>query len=388
MPAGTRDYYETLGVERSATADEIKKAFRRKARELHPDVNKAPDAEDRFKEVNEAYDVLSDPQKRQQYDTFGSVGGRAPGGAGGAGGYQYVDLNDLFGGGASGGFDMGDLFSAFFGGATGGGTRGVRLEGRDMAMSLKITLEEAARGVDKEVVLDRLAPCDVCGGSGAAEGSTATTCPDCNGSGQRVTVRRTFLGNMQTVGPCERCGSTGKIIENPCDECQGSGRVPDRQHVTVSVPAGIADGQQVRLRGMGEAGIRGAAAGDLLVTVRVKAHDHLHREGNDLHCKATISITQAALGVDLTVPGLLEDEQVKIPAGTQHGDIVRLKNHGMPRIGGGGSRGDLIVHVGIEVPKKLNKRQKELMRELAGEFGDDTRAERSKLDKLKDWLKG
>jgi molecular chaperone DnaJ len=198
VPARTHDYYQTLGVERSATADEIKKAFRRKAKELHPDVNREPDAEDRFKEVNEAYDVLSDSSKRQQYDTFGSVGGRQ-GSGGGYGG--YVDLNDLFGGGSGvGGFDMGDLFSAFFGGVSGGG-RGVRLEGRDMAMSLTITLEEAATGVDKEIVLDRLAPCDVCGGSGAAEGSAAITCPDCKGSGQRVTVRKTFIGQMQTVVP-------------------------------------------------------------------------------------------------------------------------------------------------------------------------------------------
>lgn len=388
MPAGTRDYYETLGVERSASADEIKKAFRRKARELHPDVNKASDAEDRFKEINEAYDVLSDPAKKQQYDTYGSVGNRGGGPGGGPGGYQYVDLNDLFGGGGSaGGFDMGDLFSAFFGGVQ-GARRGVRLEGRDMAMTIAITLEEAARGVEKEVVVDRLAPCDVCGGSGAAENSSAVTCPDCQGTGHKVNVRRTFLGDMQTVGPCERCGSTGKTIENPCEECQGSGRVPDRQHVTVSVPAGINDGQQIRLRGMGEAGIRGADAGDLIISVRVKEHELLHREGNDLHCRSTVSITQAALGADLTICGLLEDNEVHIPAGTQHGDTVRLKSRGMPRIGGGGSRGDLIVHVAVNVPKKLTKRQKELLTELSTEFGDATSAEKSGLEKLKDWLRG
>jgi len=386
LPAGTRDYYQTLGVERSASSDEIKKAFRRKARELHPDVNKATDAEDRFKEINEAYDVLSDPAKKQQYDTYGSVGNRAPGGGGG--GYQYVDLNDLFGGGASGGFDMGDLFSAFFGGVSGGGGRGARLEGRDMAMTVTITLEEAARGAEKEIVLDRLAPCDVCGGSGAAPGSSVVTCPECQGSGQKVSVRRTFLGNMQTVGPCERCGATGQIVEEPCEECQGSGRVPDRQHVNVSIPAGINDGQQIRLRGMGEAGIRGAAAGDLIIGVRIKEHEHLHREGNDLHCKATVTITQAALGAELKACGLLEDNEVHVPAGTQHGDTVRLKGRGMPRVGGGGSRGDLIVHVGVEVPKKLSKRQKELLTELADEFGDAKRAEKSGFEKLKDWLRG
>ena len=385
MPAGTRDYYQALGVERSASAEEIKKAFRRKARELHPDVNKAPDAEERFKEVNEAYDVLSDPQKRQQYDTYGSVG-RGPGGPGGGGGYQYVDLNDLFGGG-SGGFDMGDLFSAFFGGVA-GAQRGARLEGRNMAMSVSVTLKEAGTGADKEIILDRLAPCDVCGGSGAAVGSSVVTCPDCNGTGQRVSVRRTFIGNMQTVGPCERCGSTGQIVQQPCEECQGSGRVPDRQHVHVTIPAGIRDGQQIRLRGMGEAGIRGAAAGDLIVTIHVKPDDFLHREGDDLHCRASVTITQAALGAELNVCGLLEDNEVHVPAGSQHGDTVRLKHRGMPRVGGGGSRGDLIVHLGVEVPKKLSKRQKELLQELAGELGDQTRADRTPLEKLKDWLRG
>ncbi|TLM98776.1 MAG: molecular chaperone DnaJ, partial [Actinobacteria bacterium] len=186
MPAGTKDYYAVLGVDKSATADQIKKAFRHKARELHPDVNKAADAEERFKEVNEAYDVLSDADKRRQYDTFGTVGRGAGGPAGGPGGYQYVDLNDLFGGG--GGFDMGDLFSAFFGGVTGASRGGVRLEGRDMAMQIAVTLEEAAQGASKEIVLDRLAPCDVCGGSGAAPGSNVITCPDCSGTGQKVTT--------------------------------------------------------------------------------------------------------------------------------------------------------------------------------------------------------
>jgi molecular chaperone DnaJ len=387
VPTGTRDYYQTLGVERTASADEIKKAFRRKARELHPDVNRAADAEERFKEVNAAYDVLSDTAKRQQYDTFGSVGPRAGNGGGYGGG--YVDLNDLFGGGAggAGGFDMGDLFSAFFGGVSGAG-RGVRLEGRDMAMAITVTLEEAARGAEKEIVLDRLATCDVCEGTGAAEGSNVVTCSDCNGSGQRVQVRRTFIGQMQTVGPCDTCGSTGRVVEQPCEECQGSGRVPDRQHVNVSIPAGINDGQQIRLRGMGEAGIRGAAAGDLIVSVRIAPHDFIHREGNDLHCKSNVSITQAALGAELSVCGLLEDNEVKIPAGTQHGDTVRLKGRGMPRMGGGGSRGDLIVHVGVEVPKKLSKRQKELLRELGEELGDAKAADKSTLEKLKDWLRG
>lgn len=379
MPAGTKDYYATLGVERTASAEEIKRAFRRKARELHPDVNKAPDAEERFKEVNEAYDVLSDPGKREQYDRFGTVGR----GAAGPGGGGYVDLNDLFGGG--GGFDMNDIFSAFFGGVAGGGR--MRREGRDMAMRLVITLEEAATGVVKDIVIDRLATCDVCDGAGSATAGGVVTCPDCHGTGQRVMERRTFIGVMQTAAPCERCGASGQVLENPCEECQGSGRVPDREHVSVTIPAGIRDGQQIRLRGLGEAGVRNAAAGDLIVNVHVAPHEYLHREGDDLHCKATVSITQAALGAQMQVCGLLDDTTIEVPAGTQHGDTVRVKGAGMPRWGGSG-HGDLHVHVGVEVPRKLSKRQKELLRELSDELGDGTREERSPLEKLKDWLRG
>lgn len=384
MPATTDDFYTILGVERTAGADEIKRAFRRKARELHPDVNPAPDAEERFKELNQAYDVLSDADKRDQYDRFGSVGRGPANGAGG--GYQYVDFGDIFGGGGGGGFDMGDLFSAFFGGV-GGGRGGVRLEGRDMSTTVHISLEEAATGVTKEIVVDRLATCDVCGGTGAEEDSDVTTCPDCGGTGQRVAVRRTFIGAMQTAVPCERCGATGKIVEHPCDECQGSGRVPDRQHVNVDIPAGIHHGQQIRLSGLGEAGIRGADSGDLLVTVRVASHEFLHREGDDLHCRSTISITQAALGAEIVVPGLLDDEHISVPAGSHEGDTVRLKGHGVIRRGTT-SRGDLYVHLAIAVPKKLTKRQRELLEELAGEFGDSVSGEKGALQRLKDWLKG
>ncbi|NTU70209.1 MAG: molecular chaperone DnaJ [Coriobacteriia bacterium] len=378
MPAGTQNYYELLGVEKTATPEEIKKAFRRKARELHPDVNSAPDAEDRFKEVNEAYDVLSDTGKREQYDRFGRVGGPA---GGGPGGYQYADFGDLFGGG---GLNMEDLFSAFFGGVRGGTTR---LEGRDMAMQIVVTLVEAATGVEKEVVLDRLASCDVCGGSGSADDSGVTTCPDCGGMGQRREQRKTFLGTMQTVVPCERCGATGHVVENPCEECQGSGRVPDRQHVMVNVPAGIRDGQQIRLRGMGEAGIRGAAAGDLLIGVRVAEDEYLHRDGDDLHCRASVTIAQAALGVDLAVHGILEENTVKVPAGSQNADVVRVKGLGMPRLNRS-DRGDLFVHIGVEIPRKLTKRQRELLEEFAKESGEQTAEYKSPVQKLKDWLHG
>lgn len=256
-----------------------------------------------------------------------------------------------------------------------------------MATSIVITLKEAATGVDKELAVNRLATCEVCGGSGAPEGASPVTCPDCHGTGQQVHMRKTFIGTMQTSVPCERCGSTGTIIENPCDECQGSGRVPDRQKVTVHIPAGIADGQQVRLRGMGEAGVRNAASGDLLVSVRIAPDEYLHREGDDLHCQATISVAQAALGAQMQGCGLLEDNTIEVPAGTQHGDVIKLKSKGMPRWGRS-DRGDLFVHIAVAVPKRLSKRQRELFEELARESGDSVAEHKTTVNRLKDWLRG
>lgn len=373
MSTPTKDYYAVLGVSKEASESEIKKAFRARARETHPDVNKAHDAEEQFKAVNEAYDVLSDPQKRQMYDTYGTADPRAAGGGG------YGDVGDIFAG-----FGMEDLFSVFFGGGGFGGQR-VRMEGRDIAVSVAVTLEEAATGVEKEVVLNRLVPCEECSATGSADGSGSTTCSVCNGTGQKQTYRRTILGTISTATPCDTCHGTGSVIENPCPECQGQGRVPDREHVKVSVPAGIRDGMQLRLRGLGEAGVRGAAAGDLIVTVRVKPHEYLHREGDDLHCRATISLAQAALGADLTVCGIGEDNEVSVPAGSQHGDTVRVRGKGMPHVRGTG-HGDLIVHLAIDVPKKLTKRQRELLTELGESLGDPEK--RSPMQKLRDWLNG
>ena len=374
MSAPTKDYYATLGVSKDASEAEIKKAFRARARETHPDVNQAHDAEEQFKAINEAYDVLSDPQKRQMYDTYGTADPRA--GGGGVG-----DMGDIFAG-----IGMEDLFSVFFGGGGGfGGGQRVRMEGRDIAASVTITLEEAATGVDKEIVLNRMVPCEECTSTGSADDSGSSACPECGGSGQKQTYRRTFLGTMSTVAPCDRCHGSGQVIANPCPECQGQGRVPDREHVTITVPAGMRDGMQLRLRGVGEAGIRGATAGDLLVTVRVKPHEYLHREGDDLHCRATISIAQAALGADLTVCGIGDDNEISVPAGSQHGDTVRVRGKGMPHVRGNG-HGDLMVHLAIDVPKKLNKRQRELLTELGDLLGDPEK--RSPMQKLREWLTG
>jgi molecular chaperone DnaJ len=372
----TADYYEVLGVTRQATDSEIKKAFYKKARTLHPDVNKAPDAEERFKELNEAYDVLSDANKRSQYDRFGKVA------SGGGGGYQYVDIGDLFGGG----FGMGDLFSTFFGGAA-QGRAAVRKEGRDMGVGLRLTLEEVATGTKKEIVYDRLAPCETCGGTGLGENGSFVDCSHCNGTGRVVSVQHTFLGDMQTQSVCNVCGGTGKTIENPCPECDGQGRLPDRQHISIDVPHGIRDGQQLRLKGFGEAGIHGADAGDLIVTVRIDQHSRLLREGDNLHTRVEISITQAALGATVSVDGIMPREkvEVRIPVGCQNDQMVRVRGKGL-RVFKKESRGDLFVHVTVVVPRSLTKRQQELLEELAAEFGDDVSGKKTVSQRIKEVL--
>ena len=374
-----KDLYEVLGVSREATEDEIKKAFRRRARELHPDVNKAPDAEDQFKELNEAYDVLSDAQKRAQYDRFGTVPGAA-GGGNPYGGGGYVDFEDLFGGG----FGMGDIFSSFFGGQATGRTP-MRKEGRDMGVGLRLTLEEVAAGAKKEIVYDRLAPCPDCEGSGLGPDGREITCPDCHGQGRVVTIQHTFLGDMQTATTCKTCGGTGHTIENPCPECEGQGRVPDRQRVTVEVPVGIRDAQQLRLSGFGEAGMHGARPGDLIVTCRIQPHEFFERDGDNLHARANVSIVQATLGAEIEIDGIFEDEkvQVRIPEGCQNEQVVRVKGFGMPKFRSE-SRGDMYVHVNVVVPKKVTKKQRELLEKLAEELGEDVADERTPLQKLRD----
>ena len=375
-----KDLYEILGVSKDASDAEIKKAFRRRARELHPDVNKAADAEDQFKELNEAYDVLSDPNKRAQYDRFGTIPGAAGGGYGGGSG--YVDFDDLFGGGFGG---MGDIFSSFFGGQGGQGGRPARKEGRDMGVGLRITLEEVARGVEKEIVYDRLAPCPDCKGTGLGENGKVVTCPECGGKGRVVSVQRTFLGDMQTATTCKKCNGTGSSIENPCPECEGQGRVPDRQRVTVKVPAGIRDGQQLRVGGFGEAGIQGAQAGDLIVTCRVQPHEFFERDGDDLHGRANVSFIQAILGAEIGIDGIMPDEkvQVRIPAGCQNEQVVRVKGFGMPRLKSD-IRGNMYVHVNVVIPEKITKKQRELLEKLADEMGEEVAAPRSPLQKLRD----
>jgi molecular chaperone DnaJ len=367
----TTDHYEVLGVSRDASADDIKKAFRGRARDVHPDTSDHEDAEERFKRLNEAYEVLSDPEKRAMYDRFGTADPRQAG-------YGAGNVGDFFGGGSG----MEDLFSVFFDGMTGGAGRAVRREGRDMAAQVVVTLLQAADGTTTQVRYTRTAPCSECAGSGAGPGGEAKTCPDCQGSGQVSTVRRTILGSFQSLHACIRCGATGTIVDPPCPVCGGAGRTARSETVDVVVPAGIQDGTRLRVETMGEAGLRGAAPGDLIVTVRVQQHEYLHREGDDLHARANVPMALAAIGGEIKVAGLRGDVVVKVPGGTQNGHTLVAKGEGMPRRGSG--TGDLVVHANIVVPKRLTKDQRKLLEELSESLGDHR--DPSTLERLRDWL--
>lgn len=374
-----RDYYEVLGVDRDADQRTIKRAFLKKARKVHPDVSDAPDAEERFKELNEAYSVLSDEQKRANYDRYGTAEG--PMGSG------YVDFSDIFGG-----MGMDDIFSSFFGGgAAGGGARGrqVRRQGRDMAISMSVTLEEAALGCTKTISYDRLAPCEDCHGTGSPEGISEKPCPRCHGTGFVTTVQRSIFGQVQSSSPCPDCGGEGTVLEQPCEMCDGQGRTPTHEKVDVKIPAGISSGRQLRVRGYGEAGYRGAASGDLIVSVSVEPHERFERTGDDLLCTLEISMVQAALGCTIEVSGIMPDERIvfTIPAGTQYGDTVAVDGLGMPRMGGGGARGRALGRVKVVIPQRLTGEQRELLMKYAKAAGESvSEGKRSVGEKIRDAL--
>lgn len=355
--ADKRDYYEVLGISKGASDDEIKKAYRKLAKQYHPDLN--PDnaeAEAKFKEANEAYEVLSDPDKKQRYDAYGHAGvdPNFGAGAGGFGGF----------GGFDGGIDLGDLFGGIFGGGFGGNTRrnpNAPQRGSNVEASITIDFVEAAKGCKKTVDVPRIEVCDSCSGSGAAAGSSTQTCPECNGRGQVNTVRRTLLGNMQVSQPCSRCGGKGTIIPNPCTKCRGTGRVRRTKKIEVDIPAGIDDGQTLNVRGQGNKGSNGGPAGDLRVGVYVRKHPEFEREGTTVWFTTHISFAQAALGCNIVVPTLDGDVMVEIHAGIQSGEVMKLRERGIPSINGRG-RGDQLVKIIVDTPKKLNDKQKELLR--------------------------
>ncbi len=375
-----RDYYEVLGVEKGASEDELKKAFRRKAKEFHPDLNKDnPEAEGKFKEVNEAYEVLSDPEKRSRYDQFGHAGvDPSAGGAGGAGG---------FGGfGGFGGIDMEDIFGSIFGGGFGGGrARQNRPEkGRTIQQSVTITFEEAAFGTEKTIRVIRMENCDECGGNGAKKGTQPETCPTCRGTGQV----RMSMGFMSTARTCDTCRGTGKIIKEPCSKCQGYGQVRRDRTIDVKIPAGIADGQAISIRGEGDHGKRGGPAGDIILEIHVKEHPLFQRRGDDVICHMPITFAEAALGAEMEVPTLDGNVRYTVPEGTQTGSVFRLREKGVPHINGRG-RGDQLVYVQIEVPKNLSAPQKELLKQFADATGMKNYKNKQKFaDKIRNYLGG
>ena len=374
--ADKRDYYEVLGVSKGASDDEIKKAYKKQARKYHPDLN--PDnkeAEEKFKEVNEAYEVLSDSTKKARYDQYGHAGVDPNFGAGG------------FGGGFDGNFDFGDLgdiFGSFFGGGFGGGGRrsnpNAPQRGESIRLSLAITFEEAAFGCEKDVTVERMEQCGTCHGNGCAPGTTPEVCPDCHGSGQVQVRRQTPMGVFATTSPCGRCGGKGKIIHQPCTDCKGSGSVRKRKTIKASIPAGIDNGQTISIRGQGHAGKNGGPAGDLLITITVKPHELFRREGTSILCDAPITFAQAVLGAELEIPTIDGKVKYDLPEGTQTGTTFRLKGKGIPSINGRG-RGDQYVTVYIETPKNLNKEQKEALKKFAEAVGDTNYEERRKFFK-------
>ena len=363
-----RDYYEVLGVSKGASEDELKKAYRRLAKKYHPDLNHGDKAaEASFKEVNEAYEVLSDKDKRARYDQFGHAGvdpnfNPNGGGFGGFGG--FTDMGDI---------DLGDLFGSFFGGGFGGGggsRRNAPQKGETVRAGVTITFEEAAFGCEKEVTVSRTEQCDVCKGTGCAPGTTAEICPDCHGSGT-VRIQRGGGGfSFSTTTSCPKCRGTGKIIHQPCKTCGGGGTVRKQKKLAVTIPAGIDDGQAVSLRGQGGAGRNGGPAGDLLIGVTVKPHPIFRREGTSVYMDQPVSFVQAALGAELEIPTL--DGKVKwtLPEGTQPGTTFRLNGKGIPGLGGRG-RGNQYVTVKVQVPTNLNKEQKEALRAFAAAMGEE-----------------
>jgi molecular chaperone DnaJ len=373
-----RDYYEVLGLAKGASPEEIKKAYRQMARKYHPDVNKEPDAEDRFKEVNEAYEILADEQKRTMYDRFGHAG---VGGAGGFGGFQdFGGFRDPF-----------EIFEEVFGGLGGFGRsrrqRGGPRRGADLRYEMTLEFEEAVFGLEKEIEVPRQETCNTCNGSGVEPGTSPIRCPECNGTGE---IRRQ-TGFFINIGTCPRCQGRGEIITSPCRECRGQGRIVKTRRLSVRVPAGVDNGTQIRLSGEGESGTMGGPPGNLYVVIRVKPHVYFRRNEDTIHLELAINITQAALGDEVEVPTLDGKEMMTIPAGTQTGDTIRLRAKGVPRLRRDGSnmgRGDQIVTLQVRTPTNLTKEQRHLLLELGKTLDREVipQKEKSFFDRIRDAL--
>lgn len=363
--ADKRDYYEVLGVDKNAGEDEIKKAYRKLAKQYHPDLNPGnAEAEAKFKEISEAWEVLSDPEKKSRYDQFGFAGvdpnyGAGQPGAGSYGGYGGFDV------------DIGDIFSSFFGGGFGGGasSRNAPRRGDDIERSMTITFEEAVFGCSKDITVSRVEKCAECGGSGAAKGTSAETCQTCRGSGQVRQTRRTALGSFTSTAPCSACNGRGKVIKTPCKNCGGNGFARKNRTITVQIPAGIDDGRTIILRGQGNHGANGGPAGDLHVHIRVTRHEIFERDGANLLCTVPVTFSQAALGAEIEIPSLEGPMKFTIPDGIQSGTVLKIRNKGITIVNTK-NRGDYLLTVIVETPKNLNSKQKELLREL-GKITDE-----------------
>ena len=366
--ADKRDYYEVLGVDKSAGASEIKKAYYKLAKQYHPDVNPGDaEAEKKFKEINEAYAILSDEEKKAKYDQYGHAAFEN----GGAGGY----------GAGFEGFDFGDIFSSFFGGGGfGGGSsrRNAPMRGEDVYARITLTFEEAVHGCKKDVVFARVQKCDDCSGSGAKKGTTAETCKKCGGSGQMRVQQRTAFGMMQSMRTCDECRGSGKIIKEPCTNCRGTGYVKINKTLNVTIPAGIDHGQNISISGMGNDGRNGGPAGDLIISVSVKPHAVFERDGSDIYCEVPINYWEAVLGDEIDIPTLEGKEKYTIPEGTQTGTTFTLRGRGITRVNST-YRGNLYITVKVDVPKNMNSKQKELLKSLAESYGDKVESKRDKF---------
>lgn len=377
MATGQRDYYDVLGVERGADPQELKRAYRKLAMEYHPDRNSSGDAAEKFKEINRAYEVLSDDQKRQAYDRFGHAGVDGNGGPGGFDGSAHFD-------------GFGDIFDAFFGGANRGGRRR-RGPGRgaDLRYNLRLTFEEAVFGTEKEIEFQRQEACERCAGKGAEPGTELATCPECNGAGEIRRSQQSIFGQFVNVTACGRCAGEGRIVPNPCESCRGTGRTRQVRKIAVKVPAGVDDGAQIRITNEGETGARGGEAGNLYVVLSVANHEHFQRVEDHIVLELPVNVAQAALGAELSIPTLDGEVEFEVPAGTQSGEDFVLRGKGVPHLRGAG-RGDMVVRVTVVVPETLSDEQRELLEKLAQTMGTPTLPKHSKgfFERIRDAMAG
>jgi molecular chaperone DnaJ len=372
-----KDYYKILGVEKGASKEEIKKAYKKLAKKYHPDLNKDnPEAADKFKEVNEAASVLADDKKRQHYDQFGTADNM-----GGMGGFNANDFRDF----GFGNFDFEDIFESFFGGGSFSGRRGGRrrgTDGNDLHLEMEVTLKDVYHGLKKDITIGRYEECDKCGGKGAEKDSDIEECGTCHGSGMERRTQRTPFGMFQTSGPCSTCHGQGKVIKKRCSKCGGEGRIRKERTIEISIPEGIADGNTLRVVGEGDSGKDGGSKGNLYVTVHIKDDDFFERRGSDLFCQIPISIIQATLGSEISVPTITGKAKMKIPAGTQSHTVFRMADRGLPDLHGR-HHGDQLVQVIVEIPKKLSKKESKIFEELAEEMGEKVSPQKGFFSKFK-----